>query len=82
MADITAVLEGGSRDGESTELNVHVTRLYAASDAPGLLDVYESTGDRRHLRGNEVDAVVFRFVERVSAEDVAPEAIHMPSPRP
>lgn len=82
MAEFTAVLDGGSRDGESTEIDVHVTRLYAASDAPGLLDVYESTGETRHLRGNEEAAVVFRFVEQVSAEDIAPEAIHMPPSRP
>lgn len=81
MAEITVVLDGGSRDGESTEVDVHVVRLYAASDAPGLLDVYESTGETRHLRGNEVEAVVFSFAEQVPAEGIAPESIHMPSPR-
>jgi hypothetical protein len=81
VAEITAVLDGGSRDGESTEVDAHVVRLYAASEAPGLLDVYETTGETRHLRGNEEAATVFRFVEQVSAEGMAPEAIHMPSPR-
>lgn len=79
MAEITVVLEGGSRDGESTEVDAHVVRLYAASDAPGLLDVYESTGETRHLRGNDDPALIFRFVTQTSAEDIAPEAIHMPS---
>jgi hypothetical protein len=43
-----------------------------------LLDVYESTGETRHLRGNEEPAVVFRFLEQVPAEGMAPEAIHLP----
>jgi hypothetical protein len=81
VAEITAVLEGGSRDGESSEVDDHVTTLYAASDAPGLLDVYESTGELRHLRGNDDPAVVFRFVGQQPAEGIAPEAIHMPPAR-
>ena len=35
------VLRGGSRDGESTEVDEHVERLLAASEAPGMIDVYE-----------------------------------------
>ena len=81
MADITAVLDGGSRDGESTEIDEAVSRLYAASAAPGLLDVYEPTGETRPLRGNEAAAIVFRFVEQVPAEGFAPETIHMPPAR-
>jgi hypothetical protein len=78
VAEIIAVLSGGSRDGESTVLDDHVDRLYAASDAPGLLDVYESTGETKPLPGNTDAAILFVFAERVSAEGFAPEAIHMP----
>jgi hypothetical protein len=81
VAEIIAVLSGGSRDGESTVLDGHVDRLYAASDAPGLLDVYEATGETRPLAGNTEAATVFAFAGRVSAEEIAPEAIHMPGPR-
>ena len=42
----TVVLVGGSRDGESTVVDDDVRRLLAHSDAPGLLDVYEPTGER------------------------------------
>jgi hypothetical protein len=79
VAEIIAVLTGGSRDGESTVLDDHVDRLYAASDAPGLLDVYESTGETKPLAGNTEPATVFAFAGRVSAEGIEPEAIHMPS---
>ena len=61
MAEIIAVLSGGSRDGESTVLDDHVDRLYAASDAPGMLDVYETTGETRPLAGNTEPATVFTF---------------------
>ena len=81
MAELTAVLSGGSRDGESTVVDDAVERLYAASDAPGLLDIYERTDERRHLRGNDDPAWVFAFSGQESAEGIAPEAIHMPSPR-
>jgi hypothetical protein len=79
VAEIIAVLSGGSRDGESTVLDAAVDRLYAASDAPGLLDVYESTGEQRHLAGNTEPANVFAYAGQASAEGIAPEAIHMPS---
>jgi hypothetical protein len=38
--DPTFVLRGGGRDGEVTTVLAEVTRLYAVSDAPGLVDVY------------------------------------------
>ena len=79
MAEIIAVLSGGSRDGESTVLDDHVDRLYAASDAPGLLDVYESSGETKPLAGNTEPATVFAFAGQISAEGFAPESIHMPS---
>jgi hypothetical protein len=81
VAEIIAVLSGGSRDGESTVLDGHVDRLYAASDAPGLLDVYEATDETRPLPGNTEPATVFVFAARTPAEGIAPEAIHMPPAR-
>ena len=73
MADETVLLRGGSRDGETTERDTHVTRLLANSDTPGLFDVYEHT-DRR-----EGDFVVFEFVGQEAAGDVAPELQHFQS---
>ncbi|MFL6240139.1 MAG: hypothetical protein ACJ735_11675 [Actinomycetes bacterium] len=81
MAEIIVVLSGGSRDGESTVVDSAVDRLYAASDAPGLLDVYETTGQTRPLAGNTEPATVFAFAGQASAEGMAPEAIHMPTTR-
>lgn len=81
MAELTVVLTGGSRDGESTVVDDSVRRVYAASDAPGLLDVYEDTGTTRALAGNSDPAHVFAFAGQTAAEGIAPEAIHMPSPR-
>ena len=42
------VLRGGSRDGESTDVDEHVERLLAASEAPGLIDIYEATDETAH----------------------------------
>ena len=81
MAEILAVLSGGSRDGESTVVDDAVTRILAASEAPGLLDVYEDTDQQQHLPGNEKPAHVFQFIGQESTEGIAPEAIHMPSGR-
>src|SRR5690348_13031285 len=52
------VLRGGTRDGESTVVDDHVTRLYAASHAPGLVDIYEATDESQHIPGNDEDAIV------------------------
>jgi hypothetical protein len=81
MADILAVLAGGSRDGESTVVDDEVTRILAVSAAPGLLDVYEETTQHRHLPGNDEIAHVFQFIGQEPADGIAPEAIHMPSPK-
>lgn len=78
MADVTAVLRGGSRDGESTVVDDGVTRLLAASDAPGLLDVYRATDEQVQLRGNTGEAIVFAFDGQESAQGWAPESLHMP----
>lgn len=69
-----AVLVGGSRDGESTHVAEGVSRLLAASDAPGLLDVYESDGSVNHC-----DELVFTHVGQEPAEGVAADALHQPS---
>jgi hypothetical protein len=76
----TVVLEGGSRDGESTSVDDGIDRLLAASAAPGLLDIYEPTGLHRHLPGNQDQAEVFAFVGQEPIGDLAPQAIHMPMP--
>lgn len=79
MAEVTVVLSGGTRDGESTVVDADVTRLLSPSAAPGLLDVYEATGERRPLRGNDDAAQVFEFSGQQPSVGWAPEALHMPS---
>ena len=64
------VLEGGSRDGESTQVAEGVRRLLATSDAPGLIDVYEADGRTAPVSGG--DALVFVHVGQESAEGIAP----------
>jgi hypothetical protein len=81
MADELVVLRGGSRDGESTKADEGVRRLLAASDAPGLVDVYEANGETEHLRGNEELALVFVHVGQEPAGDIAPELLHSPPAR-
>jgi hypothetical protein len=78
MAAELVVLEGGSRDGESTVAQEGVRRLLAVSEAPGLLDVYEADGRTAEVGGAQ--ALVFIHVGRQSAEGVAPELMHFPSP--
>lgn len=68
------MLVGGSRDGESTHVAEGVRRLLAASDAPGMLDVYEADGSVDHC-----DQLVFTHVGQEPADGVAPEALHPPS---
>lgn len=74
------VLRGGSRDGESTEVNEGVRRLLAASDAPGLLDVYEANGQTEALRGNDEQALVFVHVGEEPLGDLAAEHVHQHRP--
>lgn len=80
MAEITALLKGGSRDGESTIVAAGVRRLFAHSDAPGLLDVYEITDLHQHLPGNEEQAAVFEFAGQEDAATFAPDDVHLPLP--
>ncbi len=79
MTEEVAVLRGGSRDGESTQIEEGVRRLLAASDAPGLIDVYEANGETEALRGNDDEAVVFVHVGQEPAGDTAPELLHAPA---
>ena len=79
MGDELVVLRGGSRDGESTEVDEGVRRILAASDAPGLIDVYEANGETQALRGNDELALVFVHVGQEPADGVAPEMLHPPS---
>lgn len=66
------VLRGGSRDGESTTVQEGVRRLLAASDAPGLVEVYEANGETQDLPRNSTPALVFVHAGQQSAEGVAP----------
>lgn len=59
MATELVVLRGGSRDGESTSVDDGVRRLVAASDAPGMFDVYEANGETAEVDGNAEQALVF-----------------------
>jgi hypothetical protein len=70
------VLRGGSRDGESTTVDEHVTRLYAASAAPGMVDIYEATTETADVRGNDEQAIVYEFVAQETAEEMT--HLHMP----
>ncbi|MCU1589320.1 MAG: hypothetical protein JWP11_576 [Frankiales bacterium] len=79
MSDELVVLRGGSRDGESTTVDIGVRRILAASDAPGLLDVYEANGETEQLRGNDEPAFVFVHAGQEPADGVAPEMLHPPA---
>ena len=63
------VLRGGSRDGESTRVQEGVRRLLAASDAPGLVEVYEANGETAELEGNDELALVLIHVGQEPAGD-------------
>ena len=80
MSDELVVLRGGVRDGESTTVQDGVRRLLAASDAPGLVEVYEANGETAEVEGNEEPALVFIHVGQEPAGDIAPELQHSPSP--
>jgi hypothetical protein len=72
------LLRGGSRDGESTTVDEHVTRLYAASEAPGMVDIYEATDELTSLPGVEEGAIVYRFAEQEPVTDSTATHLHMP----
>jgi hypothetical protein len=75
---VLVLLRGGSRDGESTDLDEHVDRLFAASDAPGLIDVYEATEALASVEGNDDEAVVFDFVGQEPLTEHEGTQLHMP----
>jgi len=72
------LLRGGSRDGESTTVDEHVARLYAASEAPGMVDIYEATEELAHLRGNDEPAIIYDFVDQEPITETT--AAHLPMP--
>lgn len=78
MTEELVVLRGGSRDGESTQVQEGIRRLLAVSDAPGLLDIYEADGRTEHLPHNHDDALVFVHAGQEPAGEVAPELLHGP----
>ena len=82
MPDELVVLRGGVRDGESTTVQDGVRRLLAASDAPGLVEIYEANGQTDEVAGNTESALVFIHVGQEPAGDVAPELQHSPRPAP
>lgn len=73
------LLEGGSREGETTTVASEVDRLLAASGAPGLIDVYSRTDRLGPAPGNSDQAVVFEFTGQEPLGDLAPEMVHMPA---
>ena len=79
MADELVVLRGGVRDGESTTVQEGVRRLIAASDAPGMVEVYEANGETGRVKGNNGDALVFVHAGQEPAGDLAPELQHSPT---
>ena len=80
MSDELVVLRGGVRDGESTRVQEGVRRLIAASDAPGMVEIYEANGETDSVAGNSELALVFVHVGQEPAGDLAPELQHSPSP--
>lgn len=80
MAEITALLRGGSRDGESTVVAAEVRRVLANSAAPGLLDVYEATDEQQHLSGNSEPASVYAYVGQEDAAQFSSDDVHLTAP--
>lgn len=80
MAEELVVLRGGIRHGETTMVATGVRRLLAASDAPGLVEVYEANGETESVAGSDEDGLVFLHVGQESAAGLAPELQHSPPP--
>lgn len=66
MTEQMVVLRGGVRSGESTRVEDGVRRLLAASDAPGLVEVYEANGETETVEGG--DALVFIHVGQAPSD--------------
>ena len=75
---VTVLLQGGSRHGDTTTVDGHVTRLLTPSEAPGLVDVYTRTESETELRGNPGTAVVFEFTGQEAASSLDPGLLHLP----
>jgi hypothetical protein len=75
---MNVVLRGGARDGDSTAVPDGVRRLRAASDAPGMVDVYEETDERAAAPGEGDDATVFAYAGQEPAGDLPADLQHMP----
>jgi hypothetical protein len=75
------LLRGGSRDGESTTVDDSVERLLAASEAPGLIDIYEATDELARVAGNDESAIVYNFVGQEPVTEHEGTALHMPHTR-
>jgi hypothetical protein len=73
------LLRGGSRNGESTTVDEHVERLYATSEAPGMVDIYEITDELTPLRGSDEPAIVYVFVDQEPVTDTTVTHLHMPA---
>jgi len=81
-SDPTFLLRDGGRDGELTTVVEGLTRLYAVSDAPGLVDVYERTDEMIEHPDADGPVGVFAFVGQETSEGLAPELQHMQGPNP
>ncbi len=81
-SDPTFLLRGGGRDGELTTVVEGLTRLYAVSDAPGLVDVYERSDEMVEHPDADGRVGVFDFVGQETSEGLAPELQHMQGPNP
>ena len=82
MSDELVVLRGGIRNGETTKVAQGVRRLLTASDAPGLVEVYEANGETASVEGNDRDGLVFIHVGQEAAGGLAPELQHAPRTSP
>ena len=71
MGDDAVVLRGGVRHGESTVIENGVRRLLAASDAPGLVEVYEANGETETVEGGPALVFVHVGQEPASAPGTA-----------
>lgn len=81
MAESVVVFRGGSRDGETTVLAEGVRRVFATSDAPGLVDVYEETDETTDLPDKGESAVVYTFAGQEPAPMVTTaDSIHLHMP--
>jgi hypothetical protein len=82
LDDPTVVLRGGPRDGQLTTVDPQLIRLVAPSDAPGLVDVYERTGELAEVPDQDGPVEVFEHVSQEPAGAMAPELHHAPGAIP